>query len=141
MSISLFLYSNCFSKFNLSSTKRPVVGSIISLTIFLFLSSAFSIATSKSVLLIVIAVFKYSSFESLYVLLIFFLLFEGVEVKRGGRGGGIFSCLVFFSKSSCICNSDGISNSKSVWSNSSCKFLPRFLATAIDSLFFLCQSF
>ena len=69
---------------------------------------------SKSVLLIVIAVFKYSSFESSYVLLISFLLFKGVEVKRVGGGRGIFSCLTCFSKSSCICNSGGISNSKSV---------------------------
>ena len=90
------------------------VGLIISLTIFLFLSSAFSIAASKSVLLIVIAVFKYSSFASSYVLLISFSLFKGVEVKHGGGGGSIFSCLTYFSKSFCICNLGGISNSKSV---------------------------
>ena len=83
------------------------IRSIISLTIFLFLLSAFSIAASKSVLLIVIVVFKYSSFEWSYVLLISFSLFKGVEVKHGGEGGGIFSCLEHFSKSSCICNSDG----------------------------------
>ena len=51
---------------------------------------------SKSVLLIVIAVFKYSSFESSYVLLISFSLFKGVEVKRGGGGGDFFlACNIF----------------------------------------------
>ena len=92
----------------------PGAGSIISLTIFLFLSSAFSTAASKSVLLIVIAVFKYSSFASSYALLISFLLFKGVEVKCGGGGGVIFSCLAYFHKSFCVCNSGDISNSKSV---------------------------
>ena len=62
----------------------------------------------SSVLLIVIVVFQYSSFESSYVLLISFSLFKGVEVKHGGGGGGIFSCLAYFSKSSCISNSDSI---------------------------------
>ena len=87
--------------------------------------SAFSVAASKSVLLIVIVVFKSSSFASLYVLLISFSLFKGVEVKRGGGGGGSFSFLAYCSNSSCICNW-GFSNSKSVWSNSYIKFLPSF---------------
>ena len=113
-SISLFLYSTLLSKLNLSSTKRPGVGSIISLVSFLFSSSAFSIAASKSVLLIVIAVFNYSSFASSYVLIISFPFFKEVEVKRGGGVEGLLSFLAYFLKSSCISNSGGNSKLKSV---------------------------
>ena len=56
LSKSLLLNLNCLSKFILSSTVKPGVGSVVSYITLLLLSSAFSIAASKSVLLIVIAV-------------------------------------------------------------------------------------
>ena len=95
---------------------------IISLITSLLLSSAFPTATTKSVLLIVIAVCKQFSFPSTYILLNS-LVFNGAEEESGfGGNRDFFPSFQYFAKSSCISNSGGKSSSYPVLFNSSFKF-------------------